>query len=129
MSQYVCEESFFILLWTRTLYRTFCFTRKRYVLHKEIQLWTSLCLSSLWRPKRVVAQGWVRYHGMAVERSGHALGLRYYGGIFRVMGYNDVFFFFLVAHTRGSVLPFRSIGLILLSFLIRTLGRTPWTGD
>jgi hypothetical protein len=34
------------------------------------------------------------------------------------------FFFFLVAPTRGSVLPFRSIGLILLSFLIRTVGRT-----
>jgi hypothetical protein len=39
------------------------------------------------------------------------------------------FLFFLVAPTRGSVLPFRSIGLILLSFLIRTVGRTPWTGD
>jgi hypothetical protein len=38
-------------------------------------------------------------------------------------------FFFLVAPTRGSVLPFRSIGLILLSFLIRTVGRTPWAGD
>jgi hypothetical protein len=38
-------------------------------------------------------------------------------------------FFFLVAPTRGSVLPFRSIGLILLSFFIRTVGRTPWTGD
>jgi hypothetical protein len=33
------------------------------------------------------------------------------------------------APTRGSVLPLRSIGLILLSFLIRTVGRTPWTGD
>jgi hypothetical protein len=39
------------------------------------------------------------------------------------------FFFFLVAPTRGSVLPFRRIGLILLSFLIRTVGRIPWTGD
>jgi hypothetical protein len=39
------------------------------------------------------------------------------------------FFFFLVAPTRGSMLPFRSIGLILLSFLIRTVSRTPWTGD
>jgi hypothetical protein len=38
-------------------------------------------------------------------------------------------FFPLVAPTRGSVLPFRSIGLIVLSFLIRTIGRTPWTGD
>jgi hypothetical protein len=40
-----------------------------------------------------------------------------------------IFFFFLVAPTRGSVLLFRSIGLILLSLLIRTVGRTPWTGD
>jgi hypothetical protein len=39
------------------------------------------------------------------------------------------FFFFLVVPTRGSVLPFRSIKLILLSFLIRTVGRTPWTSD
>jgi hypothetical protein len=30
---------------------------------------------------------------------------------------NTSIFFFLVAPTRGSVLPFRSIGLILLSFL------------
>jgi hypothetical protein len=43
--------------------------------------------------------------------------------------YFFIFFFFLVAPTRGSVLPFQSIGLILLSFLIRTVGRTPWTGD
>jgi hypothetical protein len=34
----------------------------------------------------------------------------------------------LLPHVE-SVLSLRSIGLILLSFLIRTVGRTPWTGD
>jgi hypothetical protein len=31
---------------------------------------------------------------------------------------DDAFFFFLVAPTRGSLLPLRSIGLSFLSFLI-----------